>query len=156
MKALTIVLAALSLSACASTGSWRELRIDGSSESAFNESVSALNAELPYARNQMFSLALVDIARTEIAAAERAAVAGTEVAADEAYRRQLDGLGYDGVIALADRSGPSISYLYSQRVGRAAARGAPAALPGTATPQTDASRFPVQIVVPPGMASMAQ
>jgi hypothetical protein len=52
----TVVVA---LASCVSVGQWRELRIDGSSEVAFDESLSLLNAELPYLRRQMLALALV-------------------------------------------------------------------------------------------------
>ncbi|MGD8810761.1 MAG: hypothetical protein PVG24_14220 [Gammaproteobacteria bacterium] len=145
----------LALAGCASMGEWRELQIDGTSESAFNESLSRLNAGLPYWRSEMFALALVDIARTEVQNAHQARDSGAGAYTDENFREQLDGLTYEGVIALADRTGPSISSLYS-----AGARQRNASRGGSGPyAQTDPYRFPSHTVIPmpsgPG-ASWAQ
>ena len=110
------VLAALMtfLAGCASMGQWRALRIDGSSEESFGQSISQLNDELSYSRSRMFALALVDIASTAAQAAGQTED-GSPAYTDEDYRRDLDGLTYDGVIELADRSGPPISRVYYSR-----------------------------------------
>jgi hypothetical protein len=95
---------AIVLTGCAE---WRGLRIDGSSAVVFDESISRLEQELPSAyHRQMFVLALGDVAVENNAIGDR----------DEAYRAQLDGLTYNGVIALADQTGtPVASRYYSER-----------------------------------------
>lgn len=111
MSKLITAAGALLLAGCASMGQWQTLSIDGSTEAAFGQSLSQLNDELSYSRSQMFALALVDIART---AAQDAGQTkdGSPAYTDEDYRRDLDGLTYDGVIALADQTGPSIRNVY--------------------------------------------
>jgi hypothetical protein len=82
---------------------WRGLQIDGSSVAAFEESISRLEQELPSAyRRQIFALALGDVAVDS-------KVVGYS---DEDYRAQLDGLTYNGVIALADQTGASVKRQY--------------------------------------------
>lgn len=137
----------LALAGCASMGEWRELRIDSSSESAFDESISLLNAELSYSRRQMFALALVDIGRAAVQSSEQTSDDSEIAYTYEDYRSQLDGLTYDGVIALADQTGPSIWSLYYSGAGRDdpwARR---------PWPQTDPNRFPATPVIPPGFSS---
>ena len=111
-----LVMAALMtfLAGCASMGQWRTLQIDGSSEESFGQSISQLNDELSYSRGRMFALALVDIASTAAQAAGHADD-GSPSYTDEDYRRDLDGLTYDGVIDLADQSGPPIYRIYYSR-----------------------------------------
>lgn len=134
----------LALAGCASMGDWRELQIDGRSESAFNESLSRLNAGLSYSRSQMLALALVDIVRTEVQSSEQTRDSGSDIYTDEDLRSQLDGLTYEGVIALADQTGPSISSLYS---AGARQRHPSGGRPGPYA-QTDPYRFPSQTVIP--------
>ena len=102
------------LAGCASMARWKTLQIDGSSEESFDQSLSRFNDELSYSRGRMFALALVDIASTAAQTAGQTAD-GSPAYTDEDYRRDLDGLTYDGVIDLADRSGPPISRIYYSR-----------------------------------------
>jgi hypothetical protein len=91
---------AIVLTGCAE---WRGLRIDGSSVAAFDESISRLEQELPSAyHRQTFALALGDVAF------ENKVIYG-----DEAYRAQLDGLTYKGVIVLADQTGTPVASRYN-------------------------------------------
>ena len=100
MSKLTLAVATLCLTGCAE---WRGLQIDGSSVAAFEESISRLEQELPSAyRRQIFELALGDVAVDN-------KIVGNS---DEDYRAQLDGLTYNGVIALADRTGASVKTQY--------------------------------------------
>jgi hypothetical protein len=101
------------LAGCASMAEWRDLTIDGSSEAAFGETLSQMNDELSYGRRQMFAFALVDIARTDAEVAGQAA--DGQAYSQEDYRRRLDGLTYDGVIALADQTGTPIARLFQAR-----------------------------------------
>jgi len=140
----------LALTGCASMGEWRELQIDGASKSAFNESLSRLNAGLSYSRSQMLALALVDIAQTGVQNSEQTRDNGNATYTDEDFRKQLDGLTYEGVIALADQTGPSILSLYSRQ------RHPSGIAPGPYA-QTDPDRFPQTIPMPSGpSASWAQ
>jgi hypothetical protein len=103
MSKLTLAVATICLTGCAE---WRGLQIDGSSVAAFEESISRLEQELPSTyRRQIFALALGDVAVDN-------KVAGYS---DEDYRAQLDGLTYNGVIALADQTGASVETQYYSR-----------------------------------------
>jgi hypothetical protein len=103
MSKRTLAVATICLTGCAE---WRGLPIDGSSVAAFEESISRLEQELPSAyRRQIFALALGDVAVDN-------KVAGYS---DEDYRAQLDGLTYNGVIALADQTGASVKTRYYSR-----------------------------------------
>ena len=133
MSRILICTAAFVLSGCASMGEWRSMAIDGTSEAAFAQSVTALNDELPYRHQQLLSLALIDIARTGQSNAEGADDAESAYSYEQ-YRSELNGLTYDGVIALADQQGIPISQQYAAR----RSSGAPAVtgLSGTNQNQT--------------------
>jgi hypothetical protein len=110
MSKLTFIVATILLTGCAE---WRGLHIDGSSTSAFGESISRLEQELPSAyRQKIFALALGDVA------ADTSVVGCT----DQDYRAQLDGLTYKGVIALADRAGTPVKRQYYSGRGYSEAR----------------------------------
>jgi hypothetical protein len=103
MSKRTLAVATICLTGCAE---WRGLPIDGSSVAAFEESISRLEQELPSAyRRQIFALALGDVAVDS-------KVVGYS---DEDYRAHLDGLTYNGVIALADQTGASVKTRYYSR-----------------------------------------
>lgn len=152
----------VAVSGCAGTSQWRTLQIDGTAQPVFEESLARLNEELPYSRQQMFAMALVDIVETSVRDAgitPEAAGDGVEAAYTQAdFRAQLDGLTYDGVIALADQSGPAISQLYLTRRMYAApppSGGAfvPSAYPGGKPPQWMPNG---QLVPAPGSAEWGQ
>jgi hypothetical protein len=107
MSKLTVSIAAIVLTGCASMSEWRTLTIDSSSESAFRDSVTLLNDELPTVHREMFALALVDIANTGIETAGPSDD-GSPAYTDADFRGDLDGLTYDDVIALADQTGMSV------------------------------------------------
>lgn len=92
-------------------GDWRDLSIDGSSETRFGESLALINDELSHGRRQMFALALVDIAQTDYQQADQ--TADGRAYTHEDYRERLDGLTYAEVIALADQTGIPTARLYS-------------------------------------------
>ena len=101
MASLTILV--LVWAAGASARGWRDLRIDASSDSRFDDSVQQMRAELPYNRAVLFEMVLQDL-KARFAPA--------------VYRRQLDGLTYRDVVRLAS---PSVSSSYTMRyMGRAA------------------------------------
>ena len=140
---LALVIVAGTVAGCASTGGWRALTIDGSSEQGFDASLSRLIGELPQARREMFELALEDVVHTESQNAELRAASYT----DEDFRNQLDGMTYESVIALADQTGPPIRRVYySRRTHRDPWAGRP-------WPGTDPDRFPAPVQPPPGLLS---
>jgi hypothetical protein len=95
MSKLTIALSAVVLAGCASTSGWRALHIDGSSQASFEASVASIQQALPASRREYFDVALADVWIKGTLNADAA-----DYTADD-YFRQLDGLQYDGVVALA-------------------------------------------------------
>lgn len=138
MWKLTIYIAAIVLAGCASTSGWRALRIDGSNQSSFEESVALFQQELSPKRRDLFEISLVAVWLADTAGAgdfdhdgdvddddansllrnvqNGTLVAAIQVseenersyAADGVYR-QLDGLGYEEVLNLA---GPELVERY--------------------------------------------
>jgi len=72
--------------ASAGARGWRDLRVDASSDSRFNDSIQQMRDELPYHHARLFVLVLKDL-KTRFSPAE--------------YRQQLDGLSYKQVAHLA-------------------------------------------------------
>jgi hypothetical protein len=101
MLKLTITLAALVLAGAANAENWKDLRVDGSSEAAFAHSLAAFKDKLSLARQQVFGAALKDIWINGVQAAE---AEQREYTASD-YYAQIDGLGYEEVVALADPTG---------------------------------------------------
>jgi hypothetical protein len=61
MLKLTVAVLAIALVGTAGAAGWRDLKIDGSSEAAFQQSLAAFAEELTRERNQVFTAALMDI-----------------------------------------------------------------------------------------------
>ena len=72
--------------ASASARGWRDLRIDASSDSRFNDSIQQMRDELPYHHALFFVMTLKDL-KARFSPAE--------------YRQQLDGLSYKQIAHLA-------------------------------------------------------
>ena len=101
MQRLTVLVLAVALAGTASAAGWRDLRVDGSSEQAFAQSLEAFNDKLSPAHRYVFGEALKDI----WVQGERAAQAEQrEYTADE-YYRLLDGLSYEDVVTYTDPTG---------------------------------------------------
>jgi hypothetical protein len=100
LKVLAAILA-VALVGSASAAGWRDLRIDGSSEQAFAQSLARFKEKLSTARQQVFGLALQDIWAQGVKEAE--AEQRQYTAAD--YHRQVDGLGYGQVVTFTDPTG---------------------------------------------------
>jgi hypothetical protein len=105
---LAMALLAVAFAGTASAAGWRSLRVDGSSEDGFTQSVAAFEEKLSPVRYHVFLRALQDVwaAGTEAAAAD-----GGEYT-DADYLRQLDGLTYDNVVTFTDRSGATARERY--------------------------------------------
>jgi hypothetical protein len=127
MLKLTVAVLAIALAGSASAAGWRSLRIDASSEAAFLESFAAFQEKLSGARHHVFASALRDIWELGAKNAEAEQCEYT----DSDYLRQVDGLGYEGVVTLTDPTGDTAQRRY--REGRrlayvAARRNAPSGL----------------------------
>jgi hypothetical protein len=108
MLKLTVAVLALAVATSASAAGWRSLRVDGSSEQAFEKSLEAFQDKLSPARQHVFGEALKDIYAqgTQAAAAEQ-----REYTTDE-YYRQLDGLRYEEVVKFTDPTGDTAKDRY--------------------------------------------
>ena len=120
MQKLTVAVLALALAGTASAGGWRNLRIDGSSEAAFAESMEAFKEKLPRAQRYVFVLAMQDI---WVQGVEAAKATDREYTGIE-YFRQTNGLGYDEVVTLLDPTGQTARARYRE-ASRLYARAAP-------------------------------
>jgi hypothetical protein len=110
MLKLTVAVLALTLAGTASADNWRKLRVDASSEAAFEKSLAVFKDELTPARRYVFGAALKDIwAR----GAQEAAAAQREYTADD-YYRQLHGLTYEKIVTFTDPSGKTARARYYQ------------------------------------------
>jgi hypothetical protein len=99
---------AIALTGSASAAGWKDLRIDASSETAFEQSLAEFKDELSTKRRHVFGQALNDIwvkGREEALAAQR------EYTAVD-YYRQLDGLTYEQVVRFTDPSGETAKERY--------------------------------------------
>jgi hypothetical protein len=109
LKLLVAILAAAVVGSASAAG-WRDLRVDGSSEAAFVHSLAAFKDKLSPTRRHVFGLALQDIwvaGRKAAEAQQREYTAGD-------YYAQLDGLGYEQVISLADPTGETTRARYRE------------------------------------------
>ena len=106
MLKITAVIVAIALAGTASAAKWRDLRVDGSSEAAFAESLAEFKDKLSSARAYAFGEALKDIWSKGVIAA--AAAQREYTAAD--YYRQLDGLGYEQVVTVTDPTGDTAKW----------------------------------------------
>jgi len=84
-KQTLLTFVALVLAGCASSGGWRDLRVDASSQARLDESIGSFERELPYHRLQYFAIAVNEIAGSY---------------PPEGGLERLDGLGYDEIVAL--------------------------------------------------------
>jgi hypothetical protein len=98
---LTTAMLAVALASSAGAAGWRSLRVDASSEAAFEQSLAEFKDELSPARRYVFGEALKDIwlHGSQLATTEQR----DYTAAD--YYRQVDGLGYEEIVTLVDPTG---------------------------------------------------
>ena len=101
MLKLTVTVLAVALAGTASAAGWRSLRIDASSEAAFEQSLAEFEDKLSPGRRYVFGEALKDIwvAGTQAAQAEQRAYTEAD------YYRQVHDLGYDEVVRFVDPTG---------------------------------------------------
>jgi hypothetical protein len=120
MLKLTAAMLAIALAGTASAAKWRDLRVDGSSEEAFAQSLEVFKDKLPRSRWYTFDHVLghIWLQETLAAGAER------EYTRDD-YLRQLDGLTYNEVVRVLDPTGRlaewyRAQYFYARGGGGAA------------------------------------
>lgn len=101
MFKLTTAVLAVALASSAGAAGWRSLRVDASSEAAFEQSLAEFKDELSPARRYVFGEALKDIWIVGLQAA--AAEQRDYTAAD--YYRQIDGLRYEEIVTFVDPTG---------------------------------------------------
>jgi len=109
LKSIVAVLA-IALAGSAGAAGWRDLKIDGSSEAAFQRSLEAFNQELPLERHRVFTAALMDI---WLQGTEEAKANQREYTVSD-YHSQLDGLSYEGVVTFTDPTGETAKQRYEQ------------------------------------------
>ena len=121
MLKLTVTVLAVALAGSASAAGWRSLRIDASSEVAFEQSLADFKEKLKAPRRHVFGEALKDIwiARSLAAQADDREYAAAD------YYRDLDGLSYKEVVEFTDPTGGTAKDTY--RAALVAARFRPAA-----------------------------
>jgi hypothetical protein len=107
MLKLTVAVLAMALAGTAAAG-WRELRIDGSSEEAFVQSLEAFKDKLSPAHRYVFGEALKDIWLEGTKQAE----ADQREYTDADYYAQLHGLRYKDVVKLTDPTGDTAKDRY--------------------------------------------
>jgi hypothetical protein len=121
MLKLTAAMLAIALAGTASAAKWRDLRVDGSSEEAFAQSLEVFKDKLPPSRWYTFDhvLGTIWLQETLAAAAEQ-----REYTRDD-YLRQLDGLTYNEIGRVLDPTGNwaqriRAQYFYARGGGGAA------------------------------------
>jgi hypothetical protein len=131
MLKLTTAMLAVALASSAGAAGWRSLRVDASSEAAFEQSLAEFKDELSPARRYVFGESLKDIwiAGTQAAAADEREY----TAAD--YYRQIDGLGYEEIVTFVDPTGEKAKrYRAAYNPRQAGDRGGPRASANPAAP----------------------
>jgi hypothetical protein len=125
MLKITVALLAVALAGTASAAGWRSLRVDASSDAAFEQSLAEFKDELNAARRHVFGEALKDI----WIAGSLAAEAEEREYTAAAYYRELDGLSYEQVVEFTDATGKTARNRY-----RAAVATTVRPLPGAPAP----------------------
>ncbi len=108
MLKLTVAVLAVALAGTASAAGWRSMRVDGSSEAAFAESLAEFKKKLSPARRHVFGEALKDI---WIQGTKDAEANQSEYTAGD-YYQQVDGLGYEEVVTFTDATGDTAQMRY--------------------------------------------
>ncbi len=124
MRTRVLVSSAASILLCAASAnasSWRDLRIDASSDSRFTDSVQQMRNELPYHKAVLFGIVLKDL-ETHLAPAQ--------------YRQRLDGLTYKQIAHLASLQANAefLAHYYGRPVSQGIGPGADTGFGAPAAP----------------------
>lgn len=109
LKLIGAVLA-VALAGTAGAANWKDLRVDASSETAYQRSLVVFNEELSPERRYVFQGALMDIWVRGVTDAK--ANQDEYTVAD--FYRQLDGLSYEEVVTLTDPTGDKAKQRYQE------------------------------------------
>jgi hypothetical protein len=117
MLKLTVVVLAFALAGSASAAGWRSLRLDATSEAAFEQSVEVFKDKLSPSRRHAFEGALQDIWTQRVPSKRQYT--------KEDYYAELDGLSYEQVVRILDPTGEleqqyRAQYFYARGGGGAA------------------------------------
>jgi hypothetical protein len=136
MLKLTAAMLAIALAGTASAAKWRDLRVDGSSEEAFAQSLEVFKDKLPRSRWYTFDRVLKNIwlQETQAAAAEQ-----REYTRDD-YLRQLDGLTYNEIGKVLDPTGKLAQGYRAQYFDARRGGGAAFTTPESPWPQRDPAK----------------
>jgi hypothetical protein len=129
MLKLVVAVLAVGLASTASAAKWRDLRVDASSEAAFQQSVAVFDKELSSERRYVFQGALMDI---WILGTRNAKADQREFTVND-YYQQLHGLSYEEVVTFTDPTGDTAKARQREAARLKAATapvGAPAPLQG--------------------------
>ena len=110
MLKLAVAVLAIALASTAGAAGWRDLKIDGSSEAAFQQSLAVFKEKLSPERHKVFGNALMDIWIQGTLDAKRDQ---REFTVNDYYKR-LDGLGYEQVVTFTDPSGDTAKERYRE------------------------------------------
>ena len=110
MLKLAVAVLTLALAGAAGAADWKDLRIDGASEAAFNQSLAVFKEKLSPDRQKVFTDALMDIWVQGTLDAKRDQ---REFTVND-YYKQLDGLGYEQVVTFTDPSGATAKERYRE------------------------------------------
>jgi hypothetical protein len=138
MLKLTVAVLAIALAGTASAAGWRSLRIDASSEAAFEESVATFQDKLSPSRRVAFARSLQDV---WLQGTQRANAAQREYTRAD-YFQELDGRGYEEVVKLTDPTGAKAKayraqYYYAQARGAGAAGSTGSPWPARSPPKVN-------------------
>jgi hypothetical protein len=101
MLRLTVAVFAVALASSAIAADWRDLRVDASSEAAYQRTLATFNKDLPPERRSVFTAGLMDIWL------KGTATAGTSQSQYTVsdYYREIHGLSYEQVVTFTDPTG---------------------------------------------------
>ena len=110
MFKLVVAVLTVALAGTAGAAGWKDLRIDGTSEAAFQQSLAVFKEKLSPERQKVFTDALMDIWVQGTLDAKRDQ---REFTVND-YYKQLDGLGYEQIVTLTDPSGDTADERYRE------------------------------------------
>lgn len=110
MFKLVVAVLTVALAGTAGAAGWKDLRIDGTSEAAFQQSLAVFKEKLSPERQKVFTDALMDIWVQGTLDAKRDQ---REFTVND-YCAQLNGLGYEQVVTFTDPSGDTARERYRE------------------------------------------
>lgn len=110
MLKLTVVVSAVVLAGTASADGWKSLRVDASSEAAYQQSLAVFNEKLSPPRQSVFADALMDI---WLQGTAQAGANQTQYTVSN-YYQQIHGLSYEEIVTFTDPTGETAKQRYRE------------------------------------------